>query len=127
MVPSMKRLANVFLSFALAGCGGSELFNRVPQPVPLAYQQLAADHGQALSSRISLADASISAAKETQGPQPGDWYACLKAVDGKDYAIFYQDSKVVDFRQALAIDNCAAMVGYRPLPPAKPTKPVGVR
>lgn len=124
MVPSMKRLASVFLSFALAGCGGSELFNQAPQPEPRAYQQLAADYGQTLaprSSRFSLAGASISAIQPTRGPQLGAWYACVKAVDGTDYAVLYQDGKVADFRQAVAIDNCAGAEAYRPLPPAKPT------
>lgn len=125
----MRRLISVLLNLGLVGCGGNELFNLAPQPAPSAYQQLAADRGQTLLSRFSLEGASISAIQPTRGPQPGTWYACVKAVDGTDYAVFYQDEKVADFRQAVAIDNCAATEGYRPLPPAKPTavKPGSVR
>jgi hypothetical protein len=132
MMPHMKWITGVFVSFILAGCGGGDSLIQAPQPEPRAYQQLAADYGETLapkSLRFSLAGASISAMQPTRGPQPGAWYACVKAVDGTHYAVLYRDGKVADFRQAVAIDNCAAMEGYQPLPPAKPTaaKPDSLR
>jgi hypothetical protein len=132
MMPHMKWITGAFVGFTLAGCGGGEPLFQAPQPEPRAYQQLAADYGATLaptSLRFSLAGATISAIQPAQGPQLGAWYACVKAADGTKYAVLYQDGKVVDFRQALAIDHCDGMNGYRPLPPAKPAaaKPDVVR
>ena len=63
----------------------------------------------------------ISKLKKSEGPQPGDWFACLKLSNQSFYAIFFRGEEVVGFRQPVIIDNCYA--ADQPLPEAPIEKP----
>ena len=57
--------------------------------------------------------------RQSRGPQPGDWMACLRASKSGRMtyiAIFLEDEKILDYRTAISYDRCEGE-SYEALPP----------
>jgi hypothetical protein len=119
----------------------------MPAGPPANYRKIIID-GVRLTPPALLVGAQVSQLRKTQGPQLGEWMACLKTVSdktgndktGKDktavdkevgyFAVFFEDNKVLTVRRAIAVDDCPS-ASYSPLvkpaPPAAAKKPPAKR
>lgn len=70
---------------------------------------MAADFAQHLADHPAIAALEVSDLRRSLGPQPGAWMACVrqvKAAQNTAFAVFIEDHKIVNVRQAVALDGC---------------------
>ena len=110
--------AAAITALLLAGCATPTVSR---SPPPANYAQLAANYLAGNLHNVPVQNAQISALRASKGTQPGQWGACIAfpAAQNAFYAIFYDEGKVIDFRQSVAIDNCRRTEVYVPLPAAR--------
>lgn len=104
------------LALSLAGCSVSSFFDpalppasREPEAEPNYRQIVAADFAQHLADHPAIAALEVSDLRRSLGPQPGAWMACVrqvKAAQNTAFAVFIEDHKIVNVRQAVALDGC---------------------
>ncbi len=103
-------------ALSLAGCSVSSFFDPAPPPAsrepeaePNYRQIVAANFAQNLVDHPAFAALEISDLRRSLGPQPGAWMACVrqaKATQNTAFAVFIEDHKIVNVRQAVALDGC---------------------
>jgi hypothetical protein len=102
----------------LGGCSLSS--SDVPMslnPPPVNYHSLVATNVDPLKGHASAAF-EISPLRKTRSAQPGDWFVCVRTImqDRPAYfAVFLAEDRVIERRQAVAIDECARE-SYQPFP-----------
>jgi hypothetical protein len=120
-----KCIGPAAIAFALWGCG--DIPKPTLTPAPTNYRQLAANYiasvkpSPAIQPRVTITPVSISDIRISVPPQPGDWEACVKVIEGRTYAVFYADGKVTDLRLALAVD-CRRTSTFYPMPRPQASK-----
>lgn len=96
-----------------------------------SYKQLATARVKELKYSGGLATPTISPLRKSHSVAFADWMACVQGEgEGhrRTFAVFYRDSKIVDFRHAVVIDGCDSEP-YERLEPetATPAKQASVR
>jgi hypothetical protein len=149
---AMKSLLASLFGCALCACSmlsPDTVTQRIPGPPPSNYRQIIADGSMEFTSGTHIADeavkgrnltaaqlteearnlfiskwtgAEVSMLRQTRGPQPGDWMACLRASKSGRMtyiAIFLEGEKILDYRTAISYDRCEGE-NYEALPPKSP-------
>ena len=118
---AMRSLLACFFGCALCACSmlsPDAVAQRIPGQPPTNYRKIIAD-GSIPSKRIG---AEVSMLRQTRGPQPGDWMACVMTSESGHMtytAIFFENEKIIDYRTAISYDRCEGQ-SYEALPPKSP-------
>jgi hypothetical protein len=112
----LRPYIGILVATLLGGCSSTFFFlpdtpaSPDPGPGPVDYQALIAKDLRQLKERESMGPFEISALRQTQLAQPGDWFACVRtSIQDRPalIAVFMREGRVVDRRQAVVIDGCA--------------------
>lgn len=112
--PMKARTVLAPLAVALAVSSCSSIGPLPTSPPPANYRALTAAYVNSQKNAAAFKGARISDLRASKAPQPGDWTACLKLVDGSVYVVFFENGQAVDLRLQLAVDACSSP--DKPLP-----------
>lgn len=111
----------VAMAVLVSGCGSVEPLP--PTAPPSDFRQMTATFIAGLQQPQLFKGALISTLQKSEGPQPGDWFACLRLHDQSFYVIFFRGKEVADFRRPVGVDKCPVADQLLPDPPKKKPSP----
>jgi len=118
----LRPLVAIVVLTMLGGCSSTFFFiPDTPMPLdpgPTDYQALVARDLRNLKDRASMGPFEIAPLRQTRLAQPGDWFACVRTTIQERptyFAVFLQEGRVIDRRQAVLMDECAN-AQFQPLP-----------
>lgn len=133
------RAAILILAAFAAGCAPLwDYYPRTPLEEEADYQRTRSSYKQLATARVKelkypggLAAPTISPLRKSHTVAFADWMACVQGEgEGhrRTFAVFYRDRKIVDFRHAVVIDECASEP-YERLEPetAAPAKQASIK
>lgn len=148
------RIIYPFVGLLLADCATATAQPSLSAPPPAHYRQIVSDgdpatilrdrdklgkpkagskEGGAIGANVSSPKVrpkgpttlTVSSLRQTVATEQGDWFACLKAVQGgiaSYYGLSFVGSEIVEWRPAVAIDHCEQQAYMPLLPPRKKSK-----